>query len=308
MADPTSNITPPGLLQQLRARESTLPEAQRRVVRCVLEDPRAAVAATVEQLAQQAGVSMPTIVRTCRSFGHDSVREFMLALAQDLVVSGSYLHRSVLADDAVEDVASKIVHAAVSSLTELGRRIDAQMIDKVADRLAQAERIDCYSVGSASTFMANELQSRLFRLGRPSNAIFDAHQQLVSASTLGPRGVAFVISHVGRMPYTIEAARFARSQGATVVALTQPDTPLAEVADLLLAVSVPQDAVMRVGAEAYLAHLVVIEILTVRLAQKLGPVVTRGLQQFKQLLHQHGFDSAEYGSVIDAAPSLQVKG
>lgn len=294
------NSASPGLLQQLRQRLPELPEAQARVVRSVLEDPRAAVAATVEQLAQQAGVSMPTIVRTCRSFGHDSVREFMLALAQDVAVSGSYLHRSVLAEDTAQDVSSKIVHAAVTSLSELGRRIDVDMIDRVATRLAAARRIDCYSVGAASTFMASELQSRLFRLGLTSNAIFDAHQQLVSASTLGPEGVAFVISHVGRMPYTIEAARFARSQGATVVALTQPGTPLAETADLLLAVSVPQDAVMRVGTEAYLAHLVVIEILMVRLAQQLGPVATRGLQQFKQLLHKHGFDSAEYSGALDA--------
>jgi DNA-binding MurR/RpiR family transcriptional regulator len=257
------------------------------------------VAATVEQLAQQAGVSMPTIVRTCRSFGFESVREFMLALAQDLAVTGSYLHRSVLAEDSAGDVASKIVHAAVSSLTELGRRLDVEVLDQVASRLAEARRIDCYSVGAASTFMANELQSRLFRLGCTANAIFDAHQQLVSASTLGPDGVAFVISHVGRMPYTLEAARFARSQGATVVALTQPGTQLAEIADLVLAVSVPQDAVMRVGTEAYLAHLVVIEILMVRLAQKLGPVATRGLQQFKQLLHKHGFDSAEYSGASE---------
>ena len=289
------------LLQRLRERMAGLPAAQRSVVQCVLEDPRAAVAATVEQLAQQAGVSMPTIVRTCRAFGFDSVREFMLALAQDLAVTGSYLHRSVLAEDSASDVASKIVHAAVSSLTELGRRIDVDVLDKVATRLATARRIDCYSVGAASTFMASELQSRLFRLGCTANAIFDAHQQLVSASTLGPEGVAFVISHVGRMPYTLEAARFARSQGATVVALTQPDTQLAEIADLVIGVSVPQDAVMRVGTEAYLAHLVVIEILMVRLAQKLGPSVTRGLQQFKQLLHKHGFDSAEYSGATEAS-------
>jgi DNA-binding MurR/RpiR family transcriptional regulator len=286
-------------LQRLRERMAELPAAQRSVVQCVLEDPRAAVAATVEQLAQHAGVSMPTIVRTCRSFGFESVREFMLALAQDLAVTGSYLHRSVLAEDSASDVASKIIHAAVSSLTELGRRIDVDVVDRVATRLAAARRIDCYSVGAASTFMASELQSRLFRLGCTSNAIFDAHQQLVSASTLGPDGVAFVISHVGRMPYTLEAARFARSQGATVVALTQPDTQLAEIADLVLAVSVPQDAVMRVGTEAYLAHLVVIEILMVRLAQKLGPVATHGLQQFKQLLHKHGFDSAEYSGATE---------
>ena len=84
-----------------------------------------------------------------------------------------------------------------------------------------------------------------------------------------------------------------------MVARTQPGTQLAEIADLVLAVSVPQDAVMRVGTEAYLAHLVVIEILMVRLAQKLGPVATRGLQQFKQLLHKHGFDSAEYSGASE---------
>ena len=301
----TSNTHPTSgsLLQLLRERQGELPEAQARVVTCVLDDPRAAVAATVEQLAHQSGVSMPTIVRTCRSFGFESVREFMLALAQDLALSGSYLHRSVRPDDSAQDVASKIIHAAVSSLTALGRGLDVAVIDQVADRLAQAQRIDCYSVGAASTFMASELQSRLFRLGRTANAIFDAHQQLVSASTLGPGGVAFVISHVGRMPYTLEAARFARSQGATVVALTQPDTPLAQIADCVLGVSVPQDAVMRVGTEAYLAHLVVIEILMVRLAQRLGPVATRGLQQFRELLEKHGFDSAEYAGLTDTRPN-----
>lgn len=285
----------------------TLPSAQRKVVQVMLQDPSAAAAATVEQLAAQADVSMPTIVRTCRSFGHDTVRDFMLALAQDLAVSGSHLHRSVADDDSAQQVASKIIQAAVASLSELGRRVDTEAIDRVATHLAQAQRIDCYSVGAASTFMAHELESRLFRLGRPAHAIFDAHQQLVSASTLGPQGVAFVISHVGSMPYTLEAAKFARAQGATVVALTQPDTPLAQIADVVLAVSVPPDAVMRVGTEAYLAHLVVIEILMVRLAQQLGPRVAHGLQQFKHLLHKHGFDSAEYAGFTDSESALGAK-
>lgn len=288
-----------GLLQQMLVRLPDLPAAQGKVVQVILADPQGAARATVEQLALQARVSMPTVVRTCRSFAYDSVRDFMLALAQDLAVSGSHLHRSVADDDTVQQVSSKIIQAAVSSLSELGRRLDTDMIDRVAEKLALARRIDCYSVGAASTFMANELQSRLFRLGRPSNAIFDAHQQLVSASTLGADGVAFVISHVGRMPYTLEAAKFARAQGTTVIAMTQPDTPLAKIADLVLGISVPPDAVMRVGTEAYLAHLLVIEILMVRLAQRLGPQVAFGLQQFKQLLERHGFDSAEYAGTPD---------
>ena len=292
-SDPRA-ATPALTLQMLQQAKEDLPLAQRQVIDVILQDPRAAVLATVEQIASQAHVSMPTIVRMCRRFGFDSVREFMVALAQSLAVSGSHLHRSVQAEDSTDSIVSKIVHAAAGALTNLGRGLDGAVIDAIAEKMAEASRIDCYSVGSASSFMAQELQSRLFRLGLTSNAIFDLHQQLVSASTLGKSGVAFVISHVGRMPYTLEAAQFAKSQGATVVALTQPDTPLAEMADHVLAVNVPQDAVMRVGTEAYLAHLVVIEILMVRLAQIMGPRVVTGMQQYKRLLETHGFDSYEY--------------
>lgn len=281
-------------LQLLQQQKDALPMAQRQVIDVILQDPSAAVLATVEQLASQAHVSMPTIVRMCRRFGFDSVREFMVALAQTLAVSGSHLHRSVEEQDSTEAVISKISHAAAGALTNLGRALDPRVIDAVAHQMAHATRIDCYSVGAASSFMAQELQSRLFRLGLTANAIFDAHQQLVSASTLGKGGVAFVVSHLGRMPYMLEAAQFAKEHGATVVALTQPDTPLAELADWRLEVSVPQDAVMRVGTEAYLAHLVVIEILMVRLAQILGPRVISGMQQYKRLLETHGFDSYEY--------------
>lgn len=287
------------LLQQMQERSPELSPAQKMVVRVILDDPQAAVLATVEQLAQKAGVSMPTIVRTCRSFGFVSVRDFMVALAQSYAATSSLLHRSVLADDGVADVSSKVIHAAISSLSELDRDLDVVILDKVAERVAQAERIDCYSVGAASTFIAHELHSRLFRLGLRSNTFFDMHQQLMSASTLGAKGVAFVISHVGRMPYTLEAARYAREHGATVVALTQPGTPLAAAADLVLAVSGPQDPLRRVGTETQLAHLVVIEILMVRLAQKLGPVAVHGLQGFKQLLQQHGLDSDAYIDAVE---------
>ncbi len=287
------------LLQELQQRLPVLTPAQGAVTRVILADPQAAAVATIDELAKKAGVSTPTIIRTIRSFGYDSVRDFMVALAQSFAESGSHLHRSVLATDGASDVASKVIYSAMGSLRELAGNVDAALIDTITDRMAVAERIDCYSVGTSSTFVANELQSRLFRLRVPSHAIFDAHQQLVSASTLGPRGIAFIISHVGRMRHTVDAARYARTHGATVVALTQPGTPLAREANLVLAVSAPQDPLRPVGTETHLAHLVMIEILMVRLAQKLGPVAVNGLQSFKELLHDHGFDSNSYSDAVD---------
>lgn len=67
---------------------------------------------------------------------------------------------------------------------------------------------------------------------------------------------------------------------------------LAQRAHLTIAVSVPQDAIMRVSTEAYLAHLLVIEILAVRIAQNLGPETIKKLKQFKGVLEQHGVDGA----------------
>lgn len=282
------------LQQQLLARKPALPKAQQQVVAAILADPATLVNQTVEFIAAQAGVSMPSVVRTCRSFGYDSVRDFMLALAQDLALSPHHLHRNVSLSDDGPDVARKIIQGAISSLAGLQRRLDMSVMDRVAQHLVNAVRVDAYSVGATSGFMAQELQARLFRLGMRAHAFTDPHQQLISASSLGKDGVAFVISHVGSMPFALEAARLARSRGATVVALTQPDTPLAKCASLCLEVSVPQDTTMRVGTEAYLAHLLVIEILMVRVAQILGPDTLENLKEFKRVLEQHGVDSSVY--------------
>lgn len=282
------------LQQRLQTALPTLPKAQQQVVAVLLADPATLVNQTVESIAAQAGVSMPSVVRTCRSLGYDSVREFMLALAQDLALSPHHLHRNVSLSDEGPDVARKIIQGAISSLAALQRRLDVSILDQVAQRLVSASRVDAYSVGATSGFMAQELQARLFRLGIRAHAFTDPHQQLISASSLDKQGVAFVISHVGSMPFALEAARLVRSRGATVVALTQPGTPLAKCADLCLEVSVPHDTTMRVGTEAYLAHLLVIEILMVRVAQNLGPETLENLKQFKHVLEQHGVDSSVY--------------
>ena len=115
-SDPRA-ATPALTLQMLQQAKEDLPLAQRQVIDVILQDPRAAVLATVEQIASQAHVSMPTIVRMCRRFGFDSVREFMVALAQSLAVSGSHLHRSVQAEDSTDSIVSTLVHAAAGALT-----------------------------------------------------------------------------------------------------------------------------------------------------------------------------------------------
>jgi DNA-binding MurR/RpiR family transcriptional regulator len=292
------------LLQRLQSVAPGLPRAQQQVIATLLQDPERALSLGVDALARQAKVSMPTIMRTARQFGFDGVREFKLALAQDLARHAP-IHSSVTMQDSTPDIVHKILSGAAASITALQQQLDPLILEKAAGLLAGAQRIDCYSVGATSAFMASDLQGRLFRLGRHAHAVHDAHQQLISAATLGPSGVAVAISHVGRMPFLLEAVGFARSQGAKVIAITRPDTALAQLADVVIEVSVPPDAVMRVGTEAYIAHLLVIELLMVLVLQVLGPDAARHLAQFKSVLQGHGQDVDQHPTVDWAWSSVE---
>ena len=75
-----------------------------------------------------------------------------------------------------------------------------------------------------------------------------------------------------------------------MIAITRPGTPLAERADLLLGLTVPDDAVMHVGIDAYLVHLTLIEILTVLVAQRVGAPAVQRLRGVREALQRHGID------------------
>jgi RpiR family carbohydrate utilization transcriptional regulator len=280
----------PRVLEKIAEIMDRAPTARRTVLALILEDPQRVLDETFEMLAQRANSSVPTIMRTCRDLGYAGLREFKLALAQELAVGGSPLNRRVRIDDDTKQVIAKITRGSVAVINGVQAQLDADAVQAAADAIVQATRVDCYGVGVTSNFMASDMQARLYRMGVASNSYLDPHLQLISAATIGPRGVVMAITHVGGMPSLLEAVDVARSQGATIIALTQPGSPLASMAHVVLSVEVAPDPVMPVGPEAYLAHLTVIEILTVLVAQRLGDKVADRLAHIQRTLETRGVD------------------
>lgn len=280
-----------GLLQRVAEIRATAPAARRAILDLILEDPDRVLEESFEALAQRAGSSVPTVMRACRDLGFAGLREFKLALAHTLALGGSPLHRRVNLEDSADEVVAKVSRSAAASVAGVRTQLDMATLDAAVGAIAAARHIDLYGAGATSWFMAQDLQARLFRLGLSANAWSDYHLQQVAAAAQGPDGVVIAISHVGGMPSLLDAVDIARAQGARAVALTRPGTALAERADMLLALSVPDDAVMHVGIDAYLTHLTVIEILTVLVAQRRGDPAVRRLQGVRQALKRHGIDT-----------------
>ena len=278
------------LLSKVGEARAKAPTTRRAILEAILEDPDRVLEESFERLAERSGSSVPTIMRTCRDLGFAGLREFKLALAQELARSGSPLHRRVNIEDAADDVVAKVSRSAAATVAGLRNQLDMAMLDAAVGAIAAATHIDIYGAGDTSWFMAADLQARLFRLGLSANAWSDYHLQQVAAGAQRPGGVVIAITHVGGMPSLLDAVDIARAQGAKLIAITRPGTPLADRADLLLGLTVPDDAVMHVGIDAYLAHLTLIEILTVLVAQRVGERAVQRLRGVRKALQRHGID------------------
>ncbi|MEP5517421.1 MAG: MurR/RpiR family transcriptional regulator, partial [Bauldia litoralis] len=119
-------------------------------------------------------------------------------------------------------------------------------------------------------------------------AYSDGQQQRMSAATLGPGDCVLAISNSGRSKPVIDAVAIARSFGATTVALTRPATPLAEAADIVIAVTVEEvNDILRPTPSRY-AHMAIVDTLATGVAAALGSRGRESLRRVRYTLARLG--------------------
>src|SRR5919197_416984 len=137
-------------------------------------------------------------------------------------------------DDSLERVVQVVGSADLRAIQQTIDRIALDAVERAAQALAKARRIDVYGVGGSGT-VAQETETRLFRIGCSVRGWTEVHAAATSAALLTPADVAIGISHSGATRETLEPFEMAKERGATTVALTTaPRSPLARTADIRL--------------------------------------------------------------------------
>ena len=75
----------PDVLRTIRAGLVPLSEGQKRIAELILDQPQWALTSNVEDIAQAAQVSAPTIVRFCRAVGCAGLKDFKLKLSLKMI-------------------------------------------------------------------------------------------------------------------------------------------------------------------------------------------------------------------------------
>ena len=261
----------------------TLSPSERRVAEWVLAHPKEATDATLAHIAGECKTSEPTVLRFCRRLGLGGFRELGIRLAESLSAPGSYVHRDVSPDDSTSDAVMKVMDASIQSLAEMRAQLSSMPVDEATRAMAAARQIAFAGLG-ASGHVARDACHKFFRLGIPCASLTDTPMILQFAAIAEPDDVLVLLSHTGRWQEFAQAADIARERGATVVAITNPESALAGAASILFPCHVVEDTNVYTPMSSRLGQLALLDAILVALALARGASATERLKLSKDAL------------------------
>ena len=156
-------------------------------------------------------------------------------------------------------------------------------VDATVAALKAARQIAFAGLG-ASGHVASDACQKFFRLGIPCTALTNTPDVLQFSAVCEETDVLVIASHGGQWPELSRAATLARRRGATVIALTDRHSRLAELASILLPCEEVQDPSLYTPMSSRLAHLALLDALQVALALALGDAAVDRLRRSNQAL------------------------
>jgi glucokinase len=262
---PASTGSP--ILAQIRRGLEHLSPAERRVADHVLAQPRTVLNEPIAEIAKAAQVSQPTVIRFCRSLGCEGLSDFKLRLASGLTGTVPVTHAQVTHEDSIAELGAKVLGNTASAILRERDQLNRETINRAITLLDGARRIELHAVGQYGV-VAQDAQFKFLRFGISSVAYTEPRLQRLAAQVLEPGDVLVVISSSGRVPELLDVVELARARGASVIALTASQSPLARKADAALIVDHEEDEDTQLPMVSRILHLLVIDILAVGVAMR----------------------------------------
>jgi DNA-binding MurR/RpiR family transcriptional regulator len=269
------------VLLYLQAILGSLNPTERLIADCVLADPERVITSSIADIKQYSGASVGSIVVFCRRLGLKGFADFKIALARDLAQSG------LSTGDAKQKCSlfEKVFQFQAKSLAETLKINPETTLQKVANALEKAHRIELFSIG-LSYPVAYTAYCKFQLIALPVSAQCDSYFQLIAATQMKADDVAFGISCSGNTRETVQCLEVAKAKGATTICLTNAmKSAITTFSDLCLYATPSEIKYFQAPLASRITQLALIDALFVSLALKHKNRTAGRLQQSaKELL------------------------
>ena len=226
------------ILARIKEQSANFTKSQKRIADYLTNHYAQAANMTAFKLAETVSVSESTVVRFATELGYLGYPELNAALAEYLRSESSMLRRMESVSLALEnqDVISKVIQSDVDNLKTTLQQMNRKSFEEATEALLNAKNI--YIIGFRSSaclasflgFYCNLLFSNVRLI--QTNSVSEMFEQILRVKE---GDVVFGISFPRYSRRTVKAMEFAKSRGATVIALTDSEkSPIAPFSDCLM--------------------------------------------------------------------------
>jgi RpiR family transcriptional regulator, carbohydrate utilization regulator len=226
---------------------------------------------SISSLAERVSVSESMITKFVRILGIKGYQDFKvrLALSQQSSAPAAEIFGEVSLDDDAASICRRIYNNNVETLRDSLSLLNFRDVDKAAELIVKARRVEFYGSGGSAIALANA-QARFLRIGMTCFIYSDSHSQIMSASLLGRGDVAVAVSNSGRSASIVESLLVARKRGASTICITNfEQTPLTALADVRLYTSSRDNDRLSESLHSRIAEIALIDSLYVITASKM---------------------------------------
>ena len=224
------------LLQRLNHSGKRLSKSHRRIAECIVTHYDKAAFMTASKLGEYVGVSESTVVRFAAALGYDGFPQLQkaqqelirhrLTATQRLEMTGDMGHAQVL---------NKVLKTDIQNIRTTLDELDLATFDAVIESILQARNLYVLGLRASAPlaeFFGHYLNFIFPNVHTVTSGVSDVFEQIARISD---EDVLIGISFPRYTSHTVKAMKFARSRGATLIAITDgPLSPLHAEANLCL--------------------------------------------------------------------------
>lgn len=195
-------------------------DAEKKIAKFILNNPKKVVDMTVSELAEISDVSIASVSRFCRKVGLKGFAQLKISLAQELVDT----HKSgeVSNDISVDNIPQSLQNILANKITELKQTVNLINTDEfreILEGIRDASRVQVIAVGNTIP-VAIDAAFKFNELGIPTTSGTIWETQLSYSFTLGKGDVLIAISNSGESDKVLEAVKIANNNKAMTIGIT----------------------------------------------------------------------------------------
>lgn len=266
-------------LNQFNEYEWSLSASEKELCKYILENPDEIIKISVQDLAKRCGFVPSTVIKMAKRLGFSGFAELKIVLASEL---DSARARSFNLDNFhrqfgdYDTLVTDLLNQAMS-------RLSKKDIKLACEKISKARNVDIYSFGFDSV-CGLDLYLKLLQLGKRVSHYENGYSQIISASNLNKEDLIIVISSTGASRDLIDAVKFGKESGATIISMSPVSSLLSEESDIAIDTYFSVMLLSEGGIATRIVQLFVVDQLLLELIRISGENYKEKFKKFDEIL------------------------